>query len=85
MKDGRFKSYLLDYVDSLANRTEWTVINILEDADELIVELPDGKSEDKKATIYFPGKLTKEEFEEVKQKVINEVIESEPFLSLIHI
>ena len=79
MKDGRFKSYLLDYVDSLANRTEWTVINILEDADELIVELPDGKSEDKKATIYFPGKLTKEEFEEVKQKVINEVIESEPF------
>jgi hypothetical protein len=81
MKDGKYKAYLLDLANNLENNIVWAIADVLKINGQIEI-FTDKKGETR---IKFLGDMTPQEWEALREKAIDAIIESDPYKNLMKI
>jgi hypothetical protein len=81
MQDGKFKSKLMEYADSMEYRIAYTVAEILKSSGELEITL----DKNGRPMVLFTGDITPDQFQEVRDRIIEKVTESEAFENIMNV
>ena len=81
MQDGRYKSKLMEYADSMEYRIAYTVAEILKSSGEIVITI----GRQGRPIVLFTGDITPEQFQEVRDKIIEDVTKSEAFENIMKV